>query len=115
MTNNNINNNTSGTTSNYNAFPKQFINYINYELSLFEQITHKKFFLNILSNNRFELISVSETEQYEDKNDKYDNNCKPKYQVVYRANNLYEFIKSLFMIREHLIKNFSNGLTKKNQ
>ena len=31
---------------------------------------------------------------------------KSKYQVVYRANTLHQFIKRLFMIREHLIKNF---------
>lgn len=48
MTNNNI--------SSYNI-PKQFLNYINYELNLFEKITNKKFFFNILSNNKFELSS----------------------------------------------------------
>ena len=52
-TNNNFNN----TISNYNVLPKQFLNYINYELSFFEKITNKKFFFNILSNNKFELSS----------------------------------------------------------
>ena len=98
-TNNNFNN----TSSNYNVLPKQFLNYINYELSFFEKITNKKFFFNILSNDRFEL------NVYETKED-YDDN-KSKYQVIYRANNLYQFIKRLFMIREHLIKNFGNEIT----
>ncbi|MGE5635110.1 MAG: hypothetical protein ACM3VV_07740, partial [Deltaproteobacteria bacterium] len=69
-------------------------------LSLFEKITNKKFFFNVSSNDRFEL-SVYETKEEDDDN-------KSKYQVVYRANNIYQFIKRLFMIREHLIKNFSN-------
>ena len=99
-TNNNFNN----TSSNYNVLPKQFLNYINYELSFFEKITNKKFFFNILSNDRFEL-SVYETKEEEN-----DDN-KSKYQVIYRASNIYQFIKRLFMIREHLIKNFSNEIT----
>ena len=102
MTNNSFN---TTSTGNYDAFPKQFFNYINYELSLFEKITNKKFFFNILSNNKFEL-SVYETKEEED----YDDN-KSKSQVIYRANNIYQFIKRLFMIREHLIKNFSNEIT----
>ena len=101
MTNNNFNTNSS--TSNYDVLPKQFLNYINYELSLFEKITNKKFSFNILSNDKFEL-SVCETK------DDYDDN-KSKYQVIYSANNIYQFIKRLFMIREHLIKNFSNEIT----
>ena len=52
MTNNNFD-----TSSNYDVLPKQFLNYINYELNLFEKITNKKFFFNILSNNKFELSS----------------------------------------------------------
>ena len=100
MTNNNFN---TSSTSNYNVLPKQFLNYINYELSFFEKITNKKFFFNILSNDRFEL------NVYETKED-YDYN-KSKYQVIYRANNLYQFIKRLFMIREHLIKNSGNEIT----
>jgi hypothetical protein len=99
-TNNNFNN----TSSNYNVLPKQFLNYINYELSFFEKITNKKFFFNILSNDRFEL------NVYETKEEDYDDN-KSKYQVIYKANNLYQFIKRLFMIREHLIKNSDNEIT----
>jgi hypothetical protein len=38
---------------------------------------------------------------------KEDNN-KSKYQIIYRANNLYQFIKRLLMIREYLIKRFDN-------
>ena len=71
-----------------------------------KKITNKKFFFNILSNDRFEL-SVCETKDEKDDTDNGDN--KSKYQVIYRANNLYQFIKRLFMIRDHLIKNFGNG------
>ncbi len=101
-TNNNNNSNT------YNVLPKQFLNYINYELSSFEKITNKKFFFNIVSNDRFELNVYESRKEEEEEN---DNNNKSKYQVVYRANNLHQFIKRLFMIREHLMKNFGNGIT----
>lgn len=57
---------------------------------------------NILNNDKFE-INVCETKE-DDSND----NGKTKYQVVYRTNNLHDFIKWLFMISEHIIKNFSN-------
>ena len=99
MTNNN-------NITSYNILPKQFINYINYELSFFEKITNnKKFFFIILSNDRFEL-NVYESK--EEKDDNNHNNNKSEYQVIYRANNLYRFIKRLFILREHLIKNFGN-------
>ena len=99
MTNNN-------NITSYNILPKQFINYINYELSFFEKITNnKKFFFIILSNDRFEL-NVYESK--EDDND--NNNNKSEYQVIYRSKNLYQFIKNLFILREHLIKNFGNKI-----
>ena len=44
-------------------------------------------------------------------NQKEDNN-KSKYQIIYRANNLYQFIKTLLMIREYLIKYFDNRRSK---
>jgi hypothetical protein len=97
MTNNNI--------SSYNI-PKQFLNYINYELSFFEKIVDRKFLINILRNDRFEL-KVSKSKEDDDDN----NNDKSKYQLIYRTNNLYRFIKNLLMIREYLIKNFSNKIT----
>ena len=95
----NTNNNNS-----YNVLPKQFLNYINYELSFFEKIVDRKFLINILRNDRFEL-KVSKSK--EDNN----NNDKSKYQLIYRTNNLYRFIKNLLIIREYLIKNFSNKIT----
>ncbi len=98
MTNNNFN---ISSTSNYNVLPKQFINYINYELRLFEKITNKKFLFNVSRNDRFEL-KVSKSKEEKDYND------NSKYQIIYRANNLYQFIKNLLMIREYLIKNFGN-------
>ena len=103
MTNNNFN---ISSTSNYDILPKQFLNYINYELILFEKITtNKKFFFIITSNDRFEL-NVYESK--EDDND--NNNNKSEYQVIYRSKNLYQFIKNLFILREHLIKNFGNKI-----
>ena len=88
--------------SSYNI-SKQFLNYINYELSFFEKITNKKFFFIILNNDRFEL-NVYESKEKDDN----DNNNKSEYQVIYRANNLYQFIKNLFILREYLIKIFGN-------
>ena|SRR5688500_11618815 len=101
MTNNNFNTNHTS----YSDLPKQFLNYINYELSFFEKIVDRKFLINILRNDRFEL-KVSKSKE-EDNN----NNDKSKYQLIYRTNNLYRFIKNLLMIREYLIKNFSNKIT----
>lgn len=98
MINNNI--------SSYNI-PKQFLNYINYELSFFEKIVGRKFLINILRNDRFEL-KVSKSKEDDNNN---NNNDKSKYQLIYRTNNLYRFIKNLLMIREYLIKNFSNKIT----
>ena len=49
---NNINNINS---SSYDLVPRQFLNYIDYELSCFEKITNKKFFFNVLKNDKFEL------------------------------------------------------------
>ena len=96
-------NNFNNINTSYYVLPRQFLNYIDYELSCFEKITNKKFFFNILKNDRFEL-NVYESKE-EDTN-------KSKYQIIYRANNLYQFIKRLLMIREYLIKYFDNKLTK---
>ena len=93
----------NSVNTSYDVLPKQFLNYIDYELSCFEKITNKKFFFNLLKNDKFEL------NVYESKEE--DNN-KSKYQIIYRANNLYQFIKRLLMIREYLIKYFDNKLTK---
>ncbi len=106
MTNNNFD--TNNSISNYDVLPKQFLNYINYELNLFEKITNKKFSFIILSNDRFEL-NVYESK--EEKNGNNNRNNKLVYQVIYRSNNLYQFIKNLFILRDHLIKNFSNEIT----
>ena len=106
MTNNNFD--TNNSSSNYDVLPKQFLNYINYELNLFEKITNKKFSFIILSNDRFEL-NVYESKEEKDDND--NSNNKLEYQVIYRSNNLYQFIKNLFILRDHLIKNFNNEIT----
>jgi hypothetical protein len=86
------------------VLPKEFLNYINYELSFFEKISHRKFLFNILSNDIFEL-----------KASKSKDNYKSNYQILYRTNNLYKFIKNLFMIREYLINNFGNKITTTNE
>ena len=53
-----------------NILPKHFLTYINYELSLFEKIADRRFFINILNNGRLELkISESkEAKRYDDNN-----------------------------------------------
>jgi hypothetical protein len=83
---------------NYDIIPKQFLNYINYELKFFEQITSRKFLIEV-STDRFELKVSKKTE---------DNNDHSKYHLLYEANNLYYFIKNLLMIREYLIRSFDN-------
>jgi hypothetical protein len=92
----------------YDLLPRQFLNYIDYELSCFEKITNKKFFLNILKNDKFELnvYKLKKAEEEEEDNE------KSKYHIIYRANNLYHFIKRLLMVREYLIKHFDNNITK---
>jgi len=104
---NNFNNINS---SSYDLLPRQFLNYIDYELSCFEKITNKKFFFNILKNDKFEL-NVYESRKAEEGEGGGDND-KSKYQIIYRTNNLYQFIKRLLMIREYLIKQFDNNRTK---
>jgi hypothetical protein len=98
-------NNFNNINTNYDVLPRQFLNYIDYELSCFEKITNKKFFFNILKNDKFQLNVY-------DSKKKKDDNDKSKYQIIYRANNLYQFIKRLLMIREYLIKYFYNNRTK---
>ena len=95
--------NTVNTNSYSDILPKQFLNYIDYELSCFEKITNKKFFFNLLKNDKFEL-NVYESKEEDDN--------KSKYHIIYRANNLYQFIKRLLMIREYLIKYFDNIRSK---
>jgi len=104
---NNFNNINS---SSYDLLPRPFLNYIDYELSCFEKITNKKFFFNILTNDKFEL-NVYESRKAEETGGGGDND-KSKYQIIYRTNNLYQFIKRLLMIREYLIKHFDNNRTK---
>jgi hypothetical protein len=94
--------------SSYDLLPRQFLIYIDYELSCFEKITNKKFFFNILKNDKFEL-NVYESKKSEEEE---EDNDKSKYHIIYRANNLYQFIKRLLMIREYLIKHFDNNITK---
>ena len=99
-------NNFNSINTSYDLMPKQLLNYIDYELSCFEKITNKKFFFNVLKNDKFEL------NVYESKEEEEEDDNKSKYQIIYRANNLYQFIKRLLMIREYLIKHFDNKITK---
>ncbi len=105
-----FNNFTNINSSSYDLLPRQFLNYIDYELSCFEKITNKKFFFNILKNDKFEL-NIYESRKAEGEEGGEDND-KSKYQIIYRTNNLYQFIKRLLMIREYLIKHFDNNRTK---
>src|SRR5262245_7108965 len=86
-----------------NILPKHFLTYINYELSFFEKIADRRFFISILSNNRLEL-KISESKGYDDNN-------KSKYQLIYTANDIHQFLKNLLMIREYLIQNSDNKIT----
>ena len=95
--------------SSYDLLPRQFLIYIDYELSCFEKITNKKFFFNVLKNDKFEL-NVYESRKAEGEGE--GDIDKSKYQIIYRTNNLYQFIKRLLMIREYLIKHFDNNGTK---
>lgn len=92
-----MSNNFNNINGNNDVLPQHFVNYINYELRLFEEITDKKFFFDTFRNDGFEL-NVCEPNE----NDK---------RIIYRASNLYQFIERLFMIREYLIKNFDNKIT----
>ena len=89
---------------NCDIIPKQFLNYINYELRVFEQITGRKFLMEI-STDKLELKVSKQTE---------NNNKHTKYHLLYKANNLYFFIKNLLMIREYLIRTFDNDELIKN-
>ena len=90
----------------HQALPKHFLTYINYELSFFEKIAERRFFINILSNDRLEL-KISESKEAK----RYDDNNKSKYQLIYTANDIHQFIKNLLMIREYLINNSDNKIT----
>jgi hypothetical protein len=46
--------------------------------------------------------------QSKEEKDDNENNNKSEYQVIYRADNLYQFIKNLFILKEYLIQNFGN-------
>ena len=94
-------------TNDNNILLKQFLNYIDYELFCFQKFTKKKFFFNVSKNGKFQL-NVYGSKKYEE----IEDNNKSKYQIIYRANNLYQFIKRLLMIREYLIKHFDNKVTK---
>ena len=98
-------NNFNNINTNYDVLPRQFLNYIYYELSYFEKITNKKFFFNILKNDKFQL------NVYDSKKRKIIM-INQNIMIIYRANNLYQFIKRLLMIREYLIKHFDNKITK---
>ena len=50
-----MSNNFNNINTNYDVLPRQFLNYIDYELSCFEKISNKKFFFKILKNDKFEL------------------------------------------------------------
>jgi hypothetical protein len=91
----------NNNNNSYNVLPKQFLNYINYELTFFEKVADKKFLFNVLRNDKFEL-KVSKSKE--------ENDDKSEYQIIYSVNNLHQFIKNLLMIREYLIKNYGNKI-----
>lgn len=93
---------------NYNLLlPRQILKYIEYELSQFEKLTHKEFFFNLLSDDTFELNIYHSKNTNNGKEKQYNNNnIKPGFQVIYRSNNIHQFIKRLLIFREYLINNY---------
>ncbi|MFB5600169.1 MAG: hypothetical protein ACE5SW_08095 [Nitrososphaeraceae archaeon] len=83
-----------------NLITKEIKNYIDYELKIFETLTNRKFFFTVLESGKLELHG------YEEAN---DNERKITYPIIFRANNLYQFIAKLMMIREFLQTKF-NGI-----
>lgn len=75
--------------------------------------TKKKFFFNVLKNDKLELNVYESRKAKEEEGEEGERDYdKSKYQIIYRTNNLYQFIKRLLMIREYLIKHFDNNRTK---
>jgi hypothetical protein len=89
-----------------NILPEHFLTYINYELSFFERIADRRFFINILSNDRLEL-KISESKETKE----YNDHSQSKHQLIFTANNIHRFIKNLLLIREYIIKNSDNSIT----
>jgi len=86
--------------------PRPILKYIEYELSQFEKLTHKEFFFNLLSDNIFELNIYNAKNTNNEKEKQYhNNNIKPGFQVIYRSNDIHQFIKRLLIFREYLINN----------
>jgi len=92
---------------NYNLLlPRQILKYIEYELSQFEKLTQKKFFFNLLSDDTFELNIYNAINKNNGKEKQYyNNNTKPGFQVIYRSNDIHQFLKRLLIFREYLINN----------
>ena len=63
-------------TNDNNILPKQFLNYIDYELSCFKKIPKKKFFF-VSRNGKFQL-NVYGSKKYEE----IENNNNSKYQII---------------------------------
>jgi hypothetical protein len=92
--------NTEFNFTNTNHITKEIENYIYYELKLFQEITKRKFSFNILENGKLELHGYEEVNE---------NGRKITYPIIFRANNLYQFIEKLMMNREFLLTKF-NGI-----
>ena len=76
-------NNFNGINASNDILPKQFLNYIDYELSCFEKITNKKFFFNLLKNDKFEL-NVYESRKAEQGEEGGDNDKSKCSRSLYR-------------------------------
>jgi len=87
-------------SSENNLITQEITNYIDYELKIFEKLTKRKFSFTVLENGKIELHGYQESSE---------ENPTITYPIIFRANNLNQFLGKLMMIREFLITKF-NGI-----
>jgi len=107
-------NNLENNDNHLDLIPNQFLKYIDYELTHFEKLTGKKFFFNLFEKNIFQLnVYESKDDKREKQRHDYDQpnsgNMKSVYHMIYRTDNIYQFVKRLLIFREHLVKNSDNN------
>lgn len=83
-----------------NLITQEIANYIDYELEIFEQLTKRKFSYTVLENGKIQLHGYEEPSKERQ---------TIVYPIIFRANNLNEFLEKLLMIREFLITKFNGN------
>lgn len=92
--------NSPTTYSANNLITPEIANYIDYELEIFEKLTKRKFSYTVLENGKIQLHGYEESSEQRQ---------TIGYPIIFRANNLNQFLEKLLMIREFLITKF-NGI-----